>query len=346
MQLPVSSTSTNTSMLDSLVDRTMLEHDFEAMVAKREQASNTLKARMENREVMKEMKNSFHALEKRMSEKVSAEQGSLANQQAIKIRKEKARLMNILGKVTDELKRTSNSQTLFKVVQEEKSREEKYESTIRYVHTLKEAVSRLEKEIDEERQQHAAEESASHETLHALKEEYQRIKSHVSVSQRFEESESNAQFHTRVRVNAIEEGKLQKHLMELRESADRENKAFSLSESFLRRKQEAAERQLTYWQNKYNTDLKGIIDKLEKLQIAREKLLVELRTSEEALQRELLEKQVRDQEHARRLQEQQHRLKSIVIVQSIVRRFLARKKYLQMRAELKKSTKKTDKKKK
>ena len=142
------------------------------------------------------------------------------------------------------------------MVEEEKSRESRYENTLKYVQTLTESVSKLESAIDTERELRANEESSSLEKLRILKEEYQTLKSQVTVNQKFEEFESNAQLHTRIRVNASEEAKVSKQLAEIREAAERERKAFSLSESYLRRKQEIAEKELLGWQTRYNTDVK------------------------------------------------------------------------------------------
>ena len=88
------------------------------------------------------------------------------------------------------------------------------------------------------------------------------------------------------------------------------------------------------------------MDKVEKLQTSRERLVTELRVTEELLQREIAEKDARDAEEQKRITAHKNFIRNVVIAQSCIRIFLARKKYLATKVDKKKSKgeKKTKKK--
>lgn len=126
------------------------------------------------------MMGEFHSLSKRLNAKLSADNANASALYAAKLRKEKLRLINILTRTAEEIKTTSSCPTLFKTVEEEKTRESRYENTLRYVQALTESVSKLEAAIDAERDSRSVDEAAALESLNLLKNELATLKSDVS----------------------------------------------------------------------------------------------------------------------------------------------------------------------
>lgn len=226
------------------------------------------------------------------------------------------------------------------------------ENTVRYIHALNDNIQRLEKAIEAEHEARIREEAAAKEHVQRLKDQLREMKTEVQFAQRFEEAGSQAQIHTLRRVHAQDESRLRRLLAELRESVDREEKAFRLSEDFLLRKQARAEETLGGWQNRAGGEIKDISDKLERLTLERERVLSELKTNEEALRRETAEKDSREEAARRKLEEEKLFLRRVVVCQKMIRGFLARRRVVQMIKEKKaaekkaKAEKKKDKKKK
>ncbi len=137
-------------------------------------------------EALKDMLGSFRQISKSLGQKLSTENSSAGHIFASKFRKEKMRLLAILLRTAREvlckifflslstlghhfimdffhyplwqLKTASACPTLFKTVTEEKSRESRYENTLRYVQALTDNIQRLEKAVEAEKVSRATEE--------------------------------------------------------------------------------------------------------------------------------------------------------------------------------------------
>ena len=147
-------------ILSTLDERSTFESEFQNMMVKRDQAGQSKKAQRDKAEGMKTMLESFRSLSKRLTSKLSSENSNANAVHAAKLRKEKIRLQFILQKTAQvmhenlffffniycllvpffglnvllqEIKSTGSCPTLFKTIQDEKTRESRHENTLRYV---------------------------------------------------------------------------------------------------------------------------------------------------------------------------------------------------------------------
>lgn len=160
------------------------------------------------------------------------------------------------------------------------------------------------------------------------------------IQQRFEEAGSKAQINTVRREHMQQEAGLQRRIAELNEAADREDKAFRLSEQFLLRKQQRAKDFLEQWTSKSETEVKDLTERLEKLTIERERTITELRATEESYKREAADKDARVEAARRAAEELRIYTQKVVIVQKMIRGFIARRRVAKMIKEKKAAAKK------
>jgi chromosome segregation ATPase len=275
-----------------------------------------------------------------VSQQLSSESASSAHLFATRLRKEKMRLLATFLRAARELKSLGNCPTLFKTVQDEKNRESRLENTVRFIAALRDNIQRLEKAIVVEHEARTREEHAAKHQLQALKDQLREMKTELQVAQRFEEAGSKANINTIRRAHAQEEARLARHIAELNEQADREDKAFKLSDEFLLRKQGRAEEQLAAWNGKAEREIKELTERLERLTQDREKTITDLRAAEDSFKRETAEKEARLDRERRRVEAEEHFRKCVIIVQKMIRGFLARKRVAKLIKERKAEKKK------
>eukprot|EP00455_Lapot_gusevi_P035214 TRINITY_DN3897_c0_g2_i5.p1 TRINITY_DN3897_c0_g2~~TRINITY_DN3897_c0_g2_i5.p1 ORF type:complete len:368 (+),score=78.32 TRINITY_DN3897_c0_g2_i5:60-1106(+) len=336
----------NDTVLQTIEERKRLETEFQHIMKQRESMnSHSKRAAKDNQMLLKEIMGTFRAINKRLTQKLSSESSSSSAMLTAKIRKEKARMFQILHRSAKELKSTSSCPTLFTTLQDEKDRESRYGNTLVYVQHLKENITTLSKSIEVEREARLQQENQARQHIARLKEELRIMKTDLSVNQRVEQAESNAKLHTQERLYRLEEQQLRQKLEDVRQRLDREIKTFKLTQDFLQRRYDKAEALLEHWTQKKENDIRQTMAQLDELSERREEVLHQLRFNEESFKREVAEKEEREEKERRKQEEYRMFIVKVVKCQAYMRGFLARRLYARMLAAEKAAAKKPSSKK-